>query len=83
MILSLISIIRAVSVQIRESLFIDAVIDTDKETFRTYDRQFHARGLLYCASVNSAMNAHIGQFVRGAHILSGAKGDWSATGSCS
>lgn len=38
-------------------------------TFRTYDKAFHARGLLYCASVNQGMNGHIAQFVKGAHVL--------------
>jgi hypothetical protein len=68
-VLGFISIARAVSVQVRETLGLGAIIDLGAGTFRTYDRAFYARGLLYCASVNQGMNGHIAQFVKGAHIL--------------
>ena len=70
--LGFISIVRAVSVQARESLFLGAVIDLATGQFRKYDKAFHAGGLLYCASVNTAMNDHIAQFVKGAHIFTTA-----------
>lgn len=66
--LSLISVIRAVAVQPHEVLFLDAIIDQKNKTLREYDRSFHARGLLYCASINAAMNSHVAEFVRSAHI---------------
>lgn len=69
MILAFVSIARAVSVQQREALGLQAVIDYDRSKFRPYNRSFHARGLIYCASVNQAMNAHIAQFVKGAHVF--------------
>jgi hypothetical protein len=69
LLLGFISITRAVSVRTREKLFLGAVLDFERANFRTYDRSFQARGLLYCASVNQAMNDHIAQFVKGAHIL--------------
>jgi hypothetical protein len=69
LILAFVSIVRAVSVQVRETLGLNAIIDVEAGHFRPYDRVFHARGLLYCASVNEAMNGHIAQFVKGAHIL--------------
>ena len=68
LILSFLSAARALSVQPRQSLFIGAIIQDDG-TFRKYRRHFHARGLLYCASTNTAMNDHIAQFVKGAHVL--------------
>ena len=67
--LGFISVIRAVSVQSREVLFLDALIDPETSQFRTYSKSFHGRGLIYCTSVNTAMNDHIAQFVKGAHIL--------------
>jgi hypothetical protein len=68
-VLGFISIARAVSVQVRETLGLGAIIDLGAGTFRAYDKVFYARGLLYCASVNQGMNGHIAQFVKGAHIL--------------
>ncbi len=72
MLLGFISIVRAVSVQARESLFLGAVVDLTSGQFLVYDKARHAGGLLYCASVNTAMNDHIAQFVKGAHVLTTA-----------
>lgn len=69
LLLAFISVMRAISVQERETLFLGAVIDLKNGQFRKYNRSFHARGLLYCAAVNTAMNDHIAQFVKGARIL--------------
>jgi hypothetical protein len=69
LLLGFISIARAVSVQVRQTLGLAAIIDLNAHAFRTYSKEFYARGLLFCASVNQAMNDHIAQFVRGAHIL--------------
>lgn len=68
-VLSFISVARAVSVQKREALFLGSVIDFDNADFYSYDSARHCRGLLWCASINAAMNAHIAQFVKGAHVL--------------
>lgn len=64
-----ISIVRAISVKERQTLFLGSVINLVDKKFLTYNRDFYARGLLHCASMNQAMNAHIAQFVKGAHIL--------------
>lgn len=69
LLLGFISVVRAIAVQARETLFLPALIDTQSGQFRSYDKSFHARGLLYCAAMNTAMNDHIAQFVKGAHIL--------------
>jgi hypothetical protein len=69
--LAFISAVRAVAVKGGETLFLDSVIHESGQ-FRKYNEGFHARGLLYCASMNTAMNDHIAQFVKGAHILSAA-----------
>lgn len=69
LLLGFISIVRSVAIQRRQDLFLDAVIDSDKKVFRSYSRTFYARGLLYCASFNAAMNAHIAQFVKGGQVL--------------
>lgn len=69
LVLGFISTVRALAVQRREVLFLDAVIDPNVPALRPYDRTRHARGLLYCASVNEAYNAHIAQCVKSAHVL--------------
>jgi hypothetical protein len=70
LLIGFISIARAVSVQMRQTLGLAAIIDFNAGAFRAYSQEFHARGLLFCVSVNEAMNGHIAQFVKGAHILS-------------
>ena len=68
LLLGFISAARAVSVKEMETLYIASVVADDGQ-FRQYKEDFHARGLLYCAARNEAMNDHIAQFVKGAHIL--------------
>jgi outer membrane murein-binding lipoprotein Lpp len=63
--------VRAISVKTLETLFVHSVID-ETGKFREYKKAFHARGLLYCAAMNEAMNDHIAQFVKGTHILTAA-----------
>jgi len=69
MLMGFVSIMRAVSIQARESLYLGSVADLSGGQILKYDGSFLARGLLYCASVNTAMNDHLAQFVKGAHIL--------------
>lgn len=71
LLLGFISAIRAVAVKESETLFLDSVLTEDGQ-FRKYSEAFRARGLLYCASMNTATNDHIAQFVKGAHILTAA-----------
>jgi hypothetical protein len=71
LLLGFISAVRAVSVKAFETLFLDSVIDKNGQ-FREYKRAFRARGLLYCAAMNEAMNDHLAQFVKGAHFLTAA-----------
>ena len=71
LLLAFISAVRAIAVKGGETLFLDAVIN-ERGQFREYSEGYHARGLLYCASMNTATNDHIAQFVKGAHILSAA-----------
>lgn len=69
LLLGFISAVRAVSVKAIETLFVNSVIDNDTGQFKDYNPAFHARGLLYCAAMNEAMNDHVAQFVKGTHIL--------------
>jgi hypothetical protein len=71
LLLGFVSAIRAVSVKGVEGLFLSSVLD-DAGQFREYSKAFHARGLLYCAAMNQAMNDHLAQFVKGAHLLTAA-----------
>lgn len=68
LLLGFISAVRGVAVKTIETLFISSVVREDGQ-FREYNRGFHARGLLYCAAMNQAMNDHIAEYVKGAHIL--------------
>lgn len=63
-----ISAIRAIGVKSNQTLSLDSVIDTNG-VFLPYDEARHAKGLLYCASINTAKNDHLAQFVRGAHSM--------------
>ncbi|WP_428673342.1 OmpA family protein [Reyranella sp.] len=69
LLMGFISAIRAASVKQREILYVGAVVDPENGYFRKYDESFHARGLIYCAIKNAAMNGHIAQLVKGAQIL--------------
>ncbi len=69
LLLGFICALRGVSVRRRETLFLQAVLN-ENGGFRAYSGAFRARGLLYCASMNTAMNDHIANFVKAAHIFS-------------
>jgi hypothetical protein len=69
--LGFISAVRAISVKAVETLYVHSVVDENGQ-FKQYNRGFHARGLLYCAAMNEAINDHIAQFVKGAHVLTAA-----------
>jgi hypothetical protein len=71
LLLGFLSAMRAVGVKSFETLFVNSVVD-EAGQFRTYDNAFHARGLLYCAAMNEAMNDHLAQFVKGAYIFTAA-----------
>lgn len=71
LLLAFISAVRAVAIKESETLFLGSVLTEDGQ-FRKYSDAFRARGLLYCASMNTATNDHIAQFVKGAHILTAA-----------
>ena len=66
--LGFISAIRAIGVKSSQTLSLDMVIDTNGG-FLPYDEVRRAKGLLYCASMNTAKNDHLAQFVRGAHSM--------------
>jgi len=68
-ILAFLGAVRAVLVKYKTELFLDAVIDTKVNQIRKYNSSFHARGLLWCASMNSAINGHIAEFTKGAQVF--------------
>ena len=69
LILSFISALRAIAIHPRQSLYIGAVINEENGTFLEYNKTRHAQGLLYCTIMNTSINDHIAQLVKGAHIL--------------
>ena len=68
LLLGFISAVRAVSVKAIQSLYLQSVVDETGEV-RKFDKPFRLRGLLWCSSMNEAMNDHLAQFVKGAHLL--------------
>ena len=66
---SFISVLRAVAIRGKVTLYIHAVIDEKSGKFKDYEKKTHAQGLLYCAIRNTALNDHIVQFVKNAHTL--------------
>ena len=69
LVLSFVSILRAMAIRPIEVLHLYSVINKEDGTFLPYNRPRHAQGLLHCATMNTASNDHIAQFVKGAHIL--------------
>ena len=69
LLLSFISAARALAIRGSEILHLGAVVEDENGYFRKYNKAFHAQGLLYCATMNTATNDHIAQFVKGAHVL--------------
>jgi hypothetical protein len=63
------SIVRATAVKAHMDMLLNSVIDETSGKFKEYDAKNYVRGLLYCASWNGGLNAHVAQFVRGAHVL--------------
>jgi hypothetical protein len=68
LLLGFISAIRAVAVKANQALYLQSVLDETGQV-RKFDRAFRLRGLLWCTSMNEAMNDHLAQFVKGAHLL--------------
>jgi hypothetical protein len=68
LLLGFISAIRAIGVKENQTLMLDSVLHEDGK-FRKYSAAFRAQGLLYCSSMNTAMNDHLAQFVKGAHTM--------------
>ncbi len=71
LLLGFVSAVRAVAVKENQTLYLQSILNEEGQ-FRLYSAAFRARGLLYCASMNTAMNDHIAQFVKGAHMLTAA-----------
>ena len=68
LLLGFVSAVRAVSVKANQALYLQSVVDETGQV-RKFDKAFHLRGLLWCTSMNEAMNDHLAQFVKGAHLL--------------
>lgn len=60
---------RALAVKGHDELHLQSVIDLDKESIREFDCDFFGRGLLVTTSRRQALNAHVADFVRGAHMF--------------
>ncbi len=69
LVLSFVSALRAMAIKHNESLFVHSVIEEESDEFRSYEVEFHAKGLLHCAVMNAAVNDHTAQFVKGAYTL--------------
>lgn len=68
LLLGFVSAVRAVAVKGNQALYLLSVVDETGQV-RKFDKIFRLRGLLWCTSMNEAMNDHLAQFVKGAHLL--------------
>lgn len=59
---------RAVGVRYSQKLGIKAIFDPTKKEWLDLPRQKYARGLIWCASWNDAINDHVADFVRSARF---------------
>lgn len=66
---ALVASLRAVEIRNRQSLHVGAVVSEAAQSVEPYDPNRHARGLLWCAAMNSAMNDHVADFVRSAQLF--------------
>lgn len=61
--------VRATGIRAVTSLHIHSVIDPKTDFIKPFNPDYFGRGLLWCASVNSAVNDHIADFVRAAQVF--------------
>lgn len=66
---ALVASLRAVGVRRRHSLNVGAVVKVEAASVSQYTADRHARGLLWCAAMNDAMNDHVADFVRSAQAF--------------
>ena len=66
---SFVSALRAIAIRQYQVLGVHSVISKHDRTFLKYNKQDHAQGLIYCATMNTATINHVAPFVKGAHRL--------------
>ncbi|MFX0185469.1 MAG: hypothetical protein ACFE95_20490 [Candidatus Hodarchaeota archaeon] len=69
LLLAFIAAFRALFIRGYEALYLNAVIDSDEKGVKPYSVDTHARGLLWCATNNTAMNDQKADFVRASHLF--------------
>lgn len=69
LLLSFVGIFRVLKVRGFEALHLRAVIDEANGTIFTYTSDRHGRGLLWCATKNTAMNDHKADFLRASQLF--------------
>jgi hypothetical protein len=69
LLIAFIASVRANLIRARPSLHIHSVIDPKTDVIKPFNSDYFGRGLLWCASVNSAVNDHIADFVRAAQLF--------------
>jgi hypothetical protein len=60
---------KIIIVQGRQNLHFFSVIKDNGSEIRPYNPEFYSRGLLWCASYNTAINDHIADYLRGCHLF--------------
>jgi hypothetical protein len=69
LLVAFIASVRANGIRERPSLHIHSVIGPETGVIKEFSPDYFGRGLLWCASVNSAVNDHIADFVRAAQMF--------------
>lgn len=69
LLVSFISLLRALAIKPRINLSVYSLFNTYPEGVKRYNPDFYGRGLLYCSSVNGALNNLLADFVRAAQVF--------------
>lgn len=68
--MAFVAVYRALSIRGFESMFLNVIVDKDTKKVKDISKGDYGKGLLYCASVNQALNDHRADFVRASQTLS-------------
>lgn len=69
LLVAFIAAVRATGIRSRPSLHIHSVIGHQTDVIRAFSPDYFGRALLWCASVNSAVNDHVADFARAAQVF--------------
>ncbi len=69
LLLSFVGIFRVLKVRNYEALYLQSIIDEENDKIFTFSADRYGRGLLWCATKNTAMNDHKADFLRASQLF--------------